>query len=109
MGQKVNPIGFRLGINRTWDSRWYADRDYAKLLHQDLKLRDYLMNRLSQAGVGRTWEAAFAITARQPRLTPSRPANGISTALAPEKPITSQGMSRPVPVSIAIRAPTDIA
>jgi small subunit ribosomal protein S3 len=53
MGQKINPIGFRVGINRTWDSRWYADRDYAKLLHQDLKLRDYLMTRLSQAGVGR--------------------------------------------------------
>ena len=53
MGQKINPIGFRVGINRTWDSRWYADRDYAKLLHQDLKLRDYLMNRLSQAGVGK--------------------------------------------------------
>ena len=35
MGQKINPIGFRVGINRTWDSRWYADRDYAKLLHQE--------------------------------------------------------------------------
>ena len=53
MGQKINPIGFRVGINRTWDSRWYADRDYANLLHQDLKLRDYVMDRLSQAGVGR--------------------------------------------------------
>ena len=53
MGQKINPIGFRVGINRTWDSRWYADRDYAKLLHQDLKLRDYLMTRLNQAGVGK--------------------------------------------------------
>jgi small subunit ribosomal protein S3 len=53
MGQKINPIGFRVGINRTWDSRWYADRDYAKLLHQDLKLREYLMKRLAQAGVGR--------------------------------------------------------
>ena len=53
MGQKVNPIGFRVGINRTWDSRWYAGRDYAKLLHQDLKLRDYIMSRLSQAGIGR--------------------------------------------------------
>jgi small subunit ribosomal protein S3 len=53
MGQKINPIGFRVGINRTWDSRWYADRDYAKLLHQDLKLRDYLATRLAQAGVGR--------------------------------------------------------
>jgi small subunit ribosomal protein S3 len=53
MGQKINPIGFRVGINRTWDSRWYADRDYANLLHQDLKLREYLMKRLAQAGVGR--------------------------------------------------------
>ena len=54
MGQKINPIGFRLGINRTWDSRWFAgDRDYARLLHQDLKLREYLKGRLSGAGVSR--------------------------------------------------------
>ncbi len=53
MGQKVNPIGLRLGINRTWDSRWYADHDYAELLHQDLKLRDYLFERLSQAGISK--------------------------------------------------------
>jgi len=53
MGHKVNPIGLRLGINRTWDSRWYADDDYADLLHEDLKIRDYLNKRLSQAGVSR--------------------------------------------------------
>jgi small subunit ribosomal protein S3 len=53
MGQKVNPIGLRLGINRTWDSRWFASRDYANLLHEDLKLRHYLMDRLSQAGISR--------------------------------------------------------
>ncbi len=53
MGQKVNPVGFRLGINRTWDSRWYADGSYADLLHKDLKIRDYLRKRLSQAGVSR--------------------------------------------------------
>ena len=53
MGQKVNPIGFRLGINRTWDSRWYADREYGDLLHQDIHLRDYIMDRLSQAGISR--------------------------------------------------------
>jgi small subunit ribosomal protein S3 len=53
MGQKVNPIGFRVGINRTWDSRWYADKNYADLLHQDLKLRTYLMDKLSQAGVAK--------------------------------------------------------
>lgn len=54
MGQKVNPIGLRLGINRTWDSRWYAGRnDYARMLHEDLKIRDYLRERLAQAGVAR--------------------------------------------------------
>ncbi|MBM3585527.1 MAG: 30S ribosomal protein S3 [Alphaproteobacteria bacterium] len=53
MGQKVNPVGLRLGINRTWDSRWFADRDYAWLLHDDLKLRDFLRKRLTQAGVSR--------------------------------------------------------
>jgi small subunit ribosomal protein S3 len=53
MGQKVNPIGLRLGINRTWDSRWYADDDYAKLLHEDLKLRAFLHAKLLQAGVSR--------------------------------------------------------
>ena len=54
MGQKVNPIGFRLGINRTWDSRWYADgAEYGELLHEDLKIRQYLHDRLSQAGVSR--------------------------------------------------------
>ncbi|HEX5517815.1 MAG TPA: 30S ribosomal protein S3 [Pseudolabrys sp.] len=53
MGQKVNPIGLRLGINRTWDSRWYADKDYAGLLHEDLELRKYLEKRLAQAGISR--------------------------------------------------------
>jgi len=53
MGQKVNPIGLRVGINRTWDSRWFAVDDYAKLLHEDLKLREYLTSRLQQAGVAR--------------------------------------------------------
>ena len=53
MGHKVNPIGLRLGINRTWDSRWFAVKNYADLLHQDLKLRSYLRKRLQQAGVSR--------------------------------------------------------
>ncbi len=53
MGQKINPIGFRLGINRTWDSRWYVGRDYADTLHRDLKLREYLNKRLAQAGLGK--------------------------------------------------------
>ncbi len=53
MGQKVNPIGLRLGINRTWDSRWFATDEYSKLLHEDLQLRKYLTERLQQAGVAR--------------------------------------------------------
>jgi small subunit ribosomal protein S3 len=54
MGQKVNPVGLRLGINRTWDSRWFARKgEYAKLLHEDIKIRDYLMKQLKQAAVAR--------------------------------------------------------
>ncbi len=53
MGQKINPIGLRLGINRTWDSRWFADGGYGDLLHEDLVLRKFLHKRLNQAGVSR--------------------------------------------------------
>ncbi|MEC8028713.1 MAG: 30S ribosomal protein S3 [Pseudomonadota bacterium] len=53
MGQKVNPIGLRLGINRTWDSRWFASRDYADLLHEDLRIRKFLFDKLKQAGISR--------------------------------------------------------
>ena len=54
MGQKANPIGLRLGVNRTWDSRWFAARqEYAKLLHQDLKIRKVLKEKLNAAGVSR--------------------------------------------------------
>ena len=53
MGQKVHPYGFRLGYNKTWRSRWYADRDYAKLLHEDLALKRELKKRFSHAGVSK--------------------------------------------------------
>ena len=53
MGQKVNPIGLRLGTNRTWDSRWFASRDYADLLHEDLRIRKFLFDKLKQAGISR--------------------------------------------------------
>ena len=53
MGQKVNPIGLRLGINRTWDSRWYAEKGYGDLLHKDIKLREYIEKRLSLAGISK--------------------------------------------------------
>ena len=54
MGQKVNPVGLRVGINRTWDSRWYADkREYSHLLHEDIRIRHFLQKRRVQAGVSR--------------------------------------------------------
>lgn len=53
MGQKTHPIGFRLGVNKTWDSRWFAKRDYAELLHEDLRLRKYVHKVLNNAGIAR--------------------------------------------------------
>ena len=54
MGQKINPIGLRLGVNRTWESRWYAGAgEYAKLLHEDLKIRKMLKARLKNASVSK--------------------------------------------------------
>ncbi|MDA8049759.1 MAG: 30S ribosomal protein S3 [Rhodospirillales bacterium] len=67
MGHKVNPIGLRVGINRTWDSRWFAnDADYAGLLHEDLRLRNHLRSRLSAAGVSRV---VIERPAKKPRVT----------------------------------------
>ncbi|WP_417462102.1 30S ribosomal protein S3 [Kordiimonas sp.] len=54
MGQKVSPVGLRLGVNRTWDSRWYAEGDdYGTLLHEDLNIRKFVMKELSQAGISK--------------------------------------------------------
>ena len=66
MGQKVNPVGLRLGINRTWDSRWFAAGDYAKMLHEDFKLREKLRDRLKGAGVSRV---VIERPAKKPRVT----------------------------------------
>ena len=54
MGQKVSPIGLRLGVNRTWDSRWFASRgEYGRLLHEDIEIRNRLMKDLKQAAVSK--------------------------------------------------------
>src|SRR4051794_16594158 len=66
MGHKVNPVGLRLGVNRTWDSRWFAGADYAKLLHEDLKLREHLRTKLRGAGVSRV---VIERPAKKPRVT----------------------------------------
>ena len=53
MGQKVNPNGIRLGINRTWSSRWFSKSDYAKLLHQDLEIKKYVGQKLKNASIAK--------------------------------------------------------
>lgn len=53
MGQKINPIGMRVGIIRDWDAKWYAGKDYADLLHEDLHIREYIAKRLKDASVSR--------------------------------------------------------
>lgn len=53
MGQKTHPIGFRLGVNKTWDSRWFGKRGYATLLHEDIQLRNYIRSKLVSAGISK--------------------------------------------------------
>ena len=53
MGQKVNPYGIRLGINKTWSSRWYSKTQYTKLLHEDLKIKDYVEKKLKNASISK--------------------------------------------------------
>jgi len=53
MGQKVNPNGFRLGVNKTWSSRWFSKSDYAKFLHQDLEIKDYVKTKLKNASIAK--------------------------------------------------------
>ena len=53
MGQKTNPIGFRLGINKSWESRWFSEKEYSKLLQEDIVLRKYLLKNLSSAGISK--------------------------------------------------------
>ncbi len=53
MGQKVNPIGFRLGVNKTWSSRWFAQRNYSELLHEDIRVRKHIKDKFFHAGISR--------------------------------------------------------
>ena len=53
MGQKTNPIGLRLGIIKSWDSRWFSEKNYSELLQEDINLRRFLMKRLSSAGISK--------------------------------------------------------
>jgi small subunit ribosomal protein S3 len=53
LGQKVHPIGFRLGVIRSWDSKWYEEKNYARWLHEDIKIREFVKEKLGQAGISR--------------------------------------------------------
>tara|TARA_Y100000590_G_scaffold467249_1_gene645553 strand:- start:2144 stop:2821 length:678 start_codon:yes stop_codon:yes gene_type:complete len=53
MGQKVNPNGIRLGINKTWSSRWYSKKDYSKFLHEDLKIKEFVLKKLKNASISK--------------------------------------------------------
>jgi small subunit ribosomal protein S3 len=72
MGQKVNPKGLRIGIIRTWEGRWYADKNYSELLHEDLRIRKYVTEKLQQAGV--------------PKVEIERAANRIKVSVHAAKP-----------------------
>ena len=65
MGQKVHPKGFRLGVVKDWDSRWYSEKDYAKLLHEDIRIRDFIKRRLFHAGIS---EIIIERTAKRARI-----------------------------------------
>jgi len=53
LGQKVNPIGFRLGVNKTWSSKWFAERNYSELLHEDIRIRKHIRNKFFHAGISK--------------------------------------------------------
>ncbi|PIV20688.1 MAG: 30S ribosomal protein S3, partial [Deltaproteobacteria bacterium CG03_land_8_20_14_0_80_45_14] len=69
MGQKVHPISFRLGVIKSWDSRWYAEKDYPQLLIEDIRIRDYLKKKLYHAGVSKIEIERAASKAKKAKVT----------------------------------------
>lgn len=72
MGQKTHPIGFRLGITRTWDSKWFTEQNYADWLHEDLKLREHVKKKHSSAGISRV-EIERAVSSVKVNIYTARP------------------------------------
>ena len=67
MGHKVNPIGLRVGINRTWDSRWFASRgEYGRLLHEDMHIRDHILKQRARPASPRSSSSARTRSAASP-------------------------------------------
>lgn len=96
MGQKVNPIGFRLGVIRTWESKWYERKDYAAWLHEDIKLRKYIEEKLEASGVAKVEieraakKVKVSIYASRPGIIIGKKGAGIETLKADLQKMTSR-------------------
>ncbi|MBI4546820.1 MAG: 30S ribosomal protein S3 [Ignavibacteriae bacterium] len=96
MGQKTNPIGFRLGILRTWDSNWYDEKEFAGKLQEDIKIRHYIHNRLKKAGISRVLiertpkKAVITIHTSRPGIVIGRSGKEITQLEEELKQITSK-------------------
>ena len=95
MGQKTHPIGFRIGVNKSWSSRWYSQREYTKFLHDDLKLRAFLASKLRHAGVSRieiervTTKVKINIHSARPGIIIGKKGSGIDQLRAETQKLTS--------------------
>ena len=95
MGQKVHPIGFRVGITAGWDSKWYADKDYGRFVEEDLRIRAYVKDKLNQAGVSRVLieraanKAKVYIHASKPGVILGKRATGLDSLRADLQRLTS--------------------
>ncbi len=95
MGQKVNPTGFRVGITMGWDSRWYAEKDYARFVDEDLRMRRYVKEKLKSAGVARILieraanKAKIYIHAAKPGIVLGKRATGLDALRADLQKLTS--------------------
>lgn len=95
MGQKTHPIGFRLGVNKSWYSRWFSVRDYARFLHDDLKLRAFLMEKLRHAGVSKieiervTTKVKINIHSARPGVIIGKKGSGIDQLRAETQKLTT--------------------
>ncbi len=95
MGQKVNPIGFRVGITTGWDSKWYADRDYGRYLAEDIKIRKHVKEKLASAGVAKILieraanKAKVFIHAAKPGIVLGKRATGLDSLRADLQKLTS--------------------
>lgn len=95
MGQKVNPVGFRVGVTRTWDSKWYAGKEYQRFLHEDLKIRKYLKEKLNHAGISRILieraanKAKVFVQAAKPGIIIGKRASGLDALRAELQKMTT--------------------